>query len=103
MCDKESTSDLKSKGKQFRQNDYSDNPLVLPKSVAEKQRLQIDKLMRHPVSIDWNLSLTRSLVLDPLTSFHGIMLFSLNWEKIMMPYYHILTYALIIFKYENIN
>ncbi|XP_033627497.1 PRKR-interacting protein 1 homolog [Asterias rubens] len=48
MCDKESTSDLKSKGKQFRQNDYSDNPLVLPKSVAEKQRLQIDKLMRHP-------------------------------------------------------
>ncbi len=51
MCDKESTSDLKTGGKQFRQND-SDNPLVLPKSVAEKQRLQIDKLMRNPVSID---------------------------------------------------
>ena len=42
-------NDDQEKKKRFQQK--SDKPLVLPKSAADKQRMQIAKLMSNPVSL----------------------------------------------------
>ncbi len=37
--------------KKKRYQPKKDQPLVLPKTTADKQRMQIEKLMRNPVSL----------------------------------------------------
>ena len=37
--------------KKKRYQPKKDQPLVLPKTTAEKQRMQIEKLMRNPVRV----------------------------------------------------